>query len=84
MKSLILVLALLPLSSIAEETLSKEAKNRTESISTEHSFEDLLVQGQYHFSDQSVMTVDEDKVLNALIGVRQDFKDRIENSIYRN
>mgnify|MGYP001370558963 CR=1 FL=1 len=51
---------------------------------TEHSFEDLLVQGKYHFSDESVTTVEEDKVLDALIGVRTDFKDRLENSAERN
>jgi hypothetical protein len=44
------------------------------------SFEDLLVSGQYHFSDEAVTTVEEDKVLNSLIGVRMDFKDRLKKS----
>lgn len=43
-------------------------------------FEDLLVSGQYHFSDEAVTTVEEDKVLNSLIGVRGDFKDRMKQS----
>lgn len=43
-------------------------------------FEDLLVSGQYHFSDEAVTTVEEDKVLNSLIGVRTDFKDRMKKS----
>ncbi|MEK2644713.1 hypothetical protein [Bdellovibrio sp. BCCA] len=43
-------------------------------------FEDLLVSGQYHFSDEAVTTVEEDKVLNSLIGVRTDFKDRMKQS----
>ncbi|ASD63401.1 hypothetical protein [Bdellovibrio bacteriovorus] len=43
-------------------------------------FEDLLVSGQYHFSDEAVTTVEEDKVLNSLIGVRADFKDRMKQS----
>lgn len=51
---------------------------------TQHSFEDLLVQGKYHFTDESVTTVEEDKVLDALIGVRTDFKDRLESSAERN
>ena len=46
----------------------------------EHSFEDLLVQGKYHFSDEAVTTVEDDKVLDSLIGVRSDFKDRIKQS----
>lgn len=50
------------------------------STQTKHDFEDLLVQGKYHFSDDVVTTVEEDKVLDSLIGVRQDFKDKIENS----
>lgn len=57
---------------------------KPETTQTEHSFEDLLVQGKYHFSDESLTTVEEDKVLNALIGVRQDFKDRLENSATKN
>jgi hypothetical protein len=51
--------------------------------STSHSFEDLLVQGKYHFSDEAVTTVEEDKVLDSLIGVRTDFKDRLEQSAER-
>lgn len=47
---------------------------------TDHSFEDLLVQGKYHFSDEAVTTVEDDKVLDSLIGVRSDFKDRIKQS----
>ncbi len=43
-------------------------------------FEDLLVSGQYHFSDEAVTTVEEDKVLDSLIGVRSDFKDRMKQS----
>ena len=50
---------------------------------TDHSFDDMLVQGKYHFSDEAVTTVEEDKVLDALIGVRTDFKDRLEQSAER-
>lgn len=58
---------------------SKNAKS-TQTGQTQHSFEDLLVQGKYHFSDEAITTVEEDKVLDALIGVRKDFRDRIEES----
>lgn len=50
---------------------------------TQHSFDDLLVQGKYHFSDEAVTTVEDDKVLDSLIGVRTDFKDRLEQSAER-
>lgn len=45
-----------------------------------HNFEDLLVQGKYHFATDSVTTVEADKVFDTLIGVRSDFKDRLEES----
>jgi hypothetical protein len=48
--------------------------------STNVNFEDLLVQGKYHFSDEAVTTVEDDKVLDSLIGVRSDFKDRLKQS----
>lgn len=51
--------------------------------STDVSFDDVLVQGKYHFSDEAVTTVEDDKVLDALLGVRTDFKDRIKKSTAR-
>lgn len=50
---------------------------------TDVSFEDVLVQGKYHFSDEAVTTVEEDKVLDGLLSVRKDFKDRIRKSTAR-
>ena len=60
-----------------------EQKTVTADSATDHSFDDMLVQGKYHFSDEAVTTVEEDKVLDALIGVRTDFKDRLEQSAER-
>lgn len=51
--------------------------------STDVSFDELLIQGQYHFSDEIVTTVEQDKVLDALLGVRKDFKDRMKRSASR-
>ena len=50
---------------------------------TDVSFEDVLVNGKYHFSDEAVTTVENDKVLDALLGVRTDFKDRLKKSAAR-
>jgi hypothetical protein len=50
---------------------------------TDVSFEDVLVQGKYHFSDEAVTTVEQDKILDALLGVRTDFKDRMKKSSAR-
>lgn len=51
--------------------------------STDMSFDEVLVQGKYHFSDEAVTTVEDDKVLDALLGVRVDFKDRIKKTTAR-
>jgi hypothetical protein len=44
------------------------------------SFDEILIKGKHHFNDEAVVTVEEDKVLNALLEVRKDFKDRIKTS----
>ena len=41
---------------------------KTDSSSRNHNFEDLLVQGKYHFATDSVTTVEADKVFDTLIG----------------
>lgn len=51
--------------------------------STDMSFDELLIQGKYHFTDEAVTTVEQDKVLDGLLEVRKDFKDRIQQSTTR-
>lgn len=63
----------------APETKAPKAATPV-AVTNSANFEDLLVNGQYHFSDEAVTTVEEDKVLNSLIGVRMDFKDRMKQS----
>lgn len=77
MKTLILI-AIIFFNIFAFSATDKSAvvKNNA-ATSTEHNFEDMLVQGKFHFSDEAVTTVEEDKVLDTLIGVRKDFKDRL-------
>ena len=77
----LLLIAVLSLGSSAFAAGKTEA--RKPDSNTSHSFEDLLVQGKYHFSDEAVTTVEEDKVLDSLIGVRTEFKDRLEQSAER-
>lgn len=64
-------------------TAAEQKGGATTSSATDHTFDDVLVQGKYHFSDEAVTTVEEDKVLDALLGVRTDFKDRLEQSAER-
>lgn len=51
--------------------------------STDVSFDEVLVEGKYHFADEAVTTVEGDKVVDALLNVRTDFKDRIKKSSSR-
>lgn len=72
----ILVLALSMGFSISSLAAKKEK-------STNFNFDELLIQGEYHFSDELTTTVEQDKVLDALLGVRKDFKDRMKLSASR-
>jgi len=80
MKFLVLLIVFTGLST---SLIAQGAPQSTKKKSTNMSFEDLLVQGKYHFSDEAVTTVEEDKVLDALLGIRKDFKDRIKKSASR-
>ncbi len=80
---LIAILASFCVGTLASAQPPKTANTDPNKSQTEHTFDELLVQGKYHFSDEAVTTVEQDKVLDALIGVRTDFKDRIEASADR-
>lgn len=88
MKKIVIVILLLmfdfavnaaeqPAGKVAPTAPAVKAQDETK---REHNFEDLLVQGKYHFSDEAVTTVEEDKVLDSLLGIRAEFKDRMEKS----
>lgn len=64
--------------------VKRKNSDQSRGLSTQLDFEDLLIQGTYHFSDEAVATVEEDKVLDSLLVIRKDFKDRIERSAGRN
>ena len=67
----------------AATSVASTPKALSKDSQTNMAFDDLLIQGQYHFSDEAVVTVEDDKVLDALLGVRKDFKDRIQQSSTR-
>ncbi|MCB0392658.1 MAG: hypothetical protein KDD58_15315 [Bdellovibrionales bacterium] len=66
-------------SNIVDATESEQG----EKLKTNLSFDELLIQGKYHFSDEAVVTVEDDKILDALLPVRKDFKDRVKRSASR-
>ena len=91
MKAVLFVSTLLLMTSVLaapapKESVKEPSKNVQGTASkktTDVSFDDVLVQGKYHFSDEAVTTVEGDKVLDALLGVRTDFKDRMKKSASR-
>ncbi|MBY0385241.1 hypothetical protein K2X05_08795 [bacterium] len=66
-----------------QDSKSAETSSASPKKSTDMSFDELLVQGKYHFTDEAVTTVEQDKVLDGLLQVRKDFKDRIQQSAAR-
>lgn len=83
MRTLNLLLAAIVISAapfLAEAQTSGQPVKLEKNIS----FEDMLIKGKYQFKDETVMTVEQDKVLDGLLGVRKDFKDKIKRSASRN
>lgn len=84
MKSFIMiVLFIVGSAGFAADTKTAATTGAADKSKTNVSFDELLIQGQFHFSDEAVITVENDKVLDALLGVRKDFKDRIQQSASR-
>lgn len=80
---MMLLLLLVGSLGFAADPKNSSAPAKTDKSKTNVSFDELLIQGQFHFSDEAVITVENDKVLDALLGVRKDFKDRIQQSASR-
>jgi hypothetical protein len=78
--SLLVSLNLLAANNIPAVTTKANEPVKAVGTGKSHNFEDLLVNGKYHFADEAVSTVEADKVFDSLIGVRNDFKDRLEDS----
>ena len=70
--------------SLAAPGAGKTAKKSAKKASREVDFDELLVQGKHHFSDEAVVTVEQDKVLDALLEIKKNFKDRMKKSAKRN
>lgn len=83
MKILAIAFALLYFATIfiAQDAFGAQAKKAAQKkLSTSVDFNDRTVGGKYMFSTEAITTVENDKSLDDLIGVRKNFKDRIERS----
>ena len=66
--------------SIAKASKSPGKKGK---LSTDINFNDLLVRGKYQFSDSAVASVENEKTLKDILGVRLHFKDRLNQDSER-
>jgi len=85
MKLLILGLSMLiGMLSISSAGASKATQSKKGHLSTNVNFEDQLVNGKYAYPDEAIATVEDDKLLDDLLGVRKNFKDRLKQASARN
>jgi hypothetical protein len=57
----------------------KKPKTKSK-LSTEVDFNDRVVGGKYQYSTEAVTTVENEKIIDDLIGVRKNFDDRIKRT----
>lgn len=62
----------------------KETANRTSALGTDHVFSDASVRGKYQYADEGSVTVEDEKELIDLLGMRRHFKDRLDVETTRN
>lgn len=92
MKSYAFLLGLILISIISSSTYAKKmdtkssnkTSDRNSRLSTEMNFNDMMVRGKYQYSGELAATVEKEKSLADLLGVRKDFKDRMLLTSERN
>lgn len=76
---LLTLTALVTFSFEASAAAKKGAKKSSDSgLSTEVHFDGTDVNGRYQTAPEAVSTVEDEKLLEDLLGVREDFKDRLK------
>ncbi len=84
MKELIIILALLcaGISAFAAPKAKKAPASKISpvdpNLSTDFNFDGSVVRGKYQMADEAVTVVENEKTLDDLLGVRKNFKDRLQ------
>lgn len=60
-----------------------ETKDTKRKLGTKFNFEDMMVNGKYQYPLEAITSVEDEKGLNDLLGVRRHFKDRLQQSATR-
>lgn len=69
-------LVLLAPSSFAKKSVQKASPRFN--LSTNVRFDSDTVYGKYQYADEALATVEDEKLMTTLLGVRKDFKDRLQ------
>lgn len=77
----LLLLSLLLASQVSAKTLAKTKTSSNQKLSTEIQFDGSTLFGRYLYSDEAIATVEDEKNMGRLIGIRMDFKDRLKKSV---
>jgi len=62
---------------------AKDDQTPKRRLGTNFNFEDMMVKGKYQYPDEAITSVEDEKALNDLLGVRKHFKDRLQQSATR-
>ncbi len=68
----------------AKKRARKEPAKQTSALGTDHVFSDASVRGKYQYADEGSVTVEDEKELIDLLGMRRHFKDRLDVETTRN
>jgi len=60
-----------------------KAKSSSSRLGTKFDFGDLAVNGKFQSPEESVTAVEDEKMLDDLLGVRKNFKDRLQRTAER-
>ncbi len=82
--SILLIIGLIVASSMAQaapkkSTRAKQSKAHGD-LQTDVRFDDSVLHGQYQVPEEALAKVENEKVLNDLLGIRKHFKDRLLES----
>jgi hypothetical protein len=86
------LMATLAVAATATATPQKNAKAKAatqfaedaKKLKTDHSFNDASIHGRYQYADEGTVTVENEKSLIDLLGMRRHFKDRFAAEKTRN
>lgn len=65
---------------LAPQSFAKKSKNAQSrvNLSTNVRFDSDTIYGKYQYADEALATVEDEKLMSTLLGVRKDFKDRLQ------